>query len=130
MAVALLVCAFVIAPTATAPAATPLPQESLTIFEGQLNGHQVSAVTLHTKTHTFHASLTDGRRLSIAFPASQQQRLEGEIRAQGIAVQVAKAQSPPSHKRRYIVGGAVIVAIVLGIAIWLLMRRRRLREEE
>jgi len=109
----------------TASAATPPPSESLTIFEGQLNGHQVSAVTLHTKVHTFHASLTDGRRVVIAFPSSQQQQLMSEIRAKGITVKVAKVQ-PPSHKRRYIVGGVVILVIVL-VVVGLLTRMRRMR---
>jgi ATP-dependent Zn protease len=128
--VALLVCACALASATPTLAATPLPQESLVIFEGQLNGHQVTAVTVHTKTHTFHISLKDGRRISIAFPASQQQRLEGDIRAQGIAVQVAKVQPPPSHKLRYIVGAIVIVLIVLAIVGLLYMRRRRTREDE
>jgi ATP-dependent Zn protease len=131
-AVALLACVCAIVHATSALAAMPLPRESLVTFEGQLNRHQVSAVTLHTKVHTFHASLTDGHRVSIAFPSSQQQRLEGDIRARGIAVQVAKVQSPPSHKRRYIVGAVVIVVVVLAIVGLLLLsaRRRRMHEDE
>jgi hypothetical protein len=41
-------------------------------------------------------------------------------------VKVAKGQ--PSHKRRYIVGGAVIVLAVTGLLVY--MRRRRVRNEE
>ncbi len=130
MVALLVVCVCALASTATALAATPLPQESLATFEGQLNGHQVTAVTLHTKAHTFHASLKDGSRISIAFPSSQQQRLEGDIRAQGIVVQVAKVQPPPSHKLRYIIGAVVIVAIVLAAVGLLSVRRRRMREDE
>jgi ATP-dependent Zn protease len=114
----------------TAQAETPPPKESLAIFESQLNGHQVSAVTLHTKAHTFHALLTDGRKVIIAFPSSQQQQLVSDIGAKGITVKVAKVQPPPSHKRRYIVGGVMIVAIVLAAVGLLLRRRRRMREEE
>ena len=110
----------------TAPAATPAPSESLVIFEGQLKGHQVSTVTLHTKAHTFRVLLTDGRIVRIAFPASEQQRLVGDIGAAGVTVTVAKAQSP-SHKRRYIAGGVVIVLVILALG-WLL-RKRRMREE-
>jgi hypothetical protein len=131
-AVALLACLCAIVHSTSVLAATPLPRESLVTFEGQLNGHQVSAVTLHTKTHTFHASLTDGRRVGIAFPTSQQQRLEGDIRARGLAVQVAKVPSPPSHKRRYIAAAVVIVVVILAILGLLLLsvRRRRVREDE
>lgn len=128
--VVLLACACAVAHATPTLAATPLAEESLAIFEGQLSGHRVSAVTLHTKAHTFHASLTDGRRVSIAFPPSQQQRLVKDVRARGIAVKVAKVQ-PPSHKRRYIVGGVVIVVIILAVAGLLLRaRERRMREDE
>ncbi len=129
-AVALLAFAYAASLATTALAATPPPSESLVIFEGQLNGHQVSSVTLHTKAHTFHASLTDGRRVIIAFPSSQQQQLVNDVRAKGITVKVAKVQ-PASHKRRYIVGGVVIVVIILAVVgVLLLTRRRRMREEE
>lgn len=126
----LLACVCMIAHATPTLAATPLPREGLVTFEGQLNGHQVTAVTVHTKAHTFHVSLKNGRRISIAFPASQQQRLEEDIRAQGIAVQVAKVQPPPSHKLRYILGAVVLVAIVLAVAGLLYVRRRRTREDE
>jgi hypothetical protein len=91
----------------------------------------VSTVTLHTKVHTFHASLTDGRRVVVAFPSSQQQQLVSDIRAKGVTVNVAKVQSP-SHKRRYIVGAVVIVVIVLAAVVGLVRsaRRRSMREAE
>lgn len=127
--VAMLACVCALASTATALAARPLPQESLAIFEGQLNGHRVSGVTLHTEAHTFHASLKDGRKVSVVFPTSEQQRLEGDIRARGITVKVAKAQSP-SHKLRYIVGAVAILVIVLAVVGLLYVRRRRMREDE
>jgi ATP-dependent Zn protease len=130
-AAALLVYACVLASATTALAASPPPIESIVVFEGQLNGHQVSAVTLRTRAHTFHVTLTDGRKVRIAFPPSQQQRLLNDIETKGIAVKVAKAQPPPSHKLRYIVGGIVIVAVVVAVVgLLLYMRRRRLREEE
>jgi ATP-dependent Zn protease len=130
-AVALLVSVCVLASAATAMATAPPASESLATFEGQLNGHQVSAVTLFTASHTFHVTLTDGHKVRIAFPVSQQQRLVSGIGARGITVKVAKAKSPPPHKLRYIVGGIVIVVIVLCIAGWLLLsRRRQTREEE
>jgi hypothetical protein len=123
-------CAIASATPALATRTAPT-KESLVIFEGQLHGHHVSGVTLHTKTHTFHASLKDGQKVSVVFPASQQQRLEGDIGAEGIAVKVAKVQPPPSHKTLYIVGAIVIVVIALAAAgLLLYMRRRRMREDE
>lgn len=128
--VALLACACTFPAAATALATTQPTNESIAVFEGQLNGHQVRTVTLHTKAHAFHALLTDGDRAIVAFPSSQQQRLVGEIRAGGVTVNVAETQSP-SHKRRYIVGGLVVVVIVLAIVGMLaLSRKHRTREEE
>lgn len=111
----------------TALGATPPPQESLATFEGRLRGHQVSAATLRTKVHVLHVLLRDGSKAVVALPSSQQQRVLGEISAEGVTVKVVNAK-PASHKRRYIAGGAVIVVVVLGVAVWL-MRRRRTREE-
>ena len=98
------------------------------VFKGQLEEHQVRTVTLHTKAHTFHAMLTDGDRAIVAFSPSQQQQLENAIRAKGVTLNVAAAQSP-SHKR-YVVGGLVIVVIIiLAVAsVLTLSRKRRLRE--
>jgi ATP-dependent Zn protease len=128
--VALLACACTLPSAATAPAATQPANESITVFEGQLNGHQVRTVTLHTKAHTFHALLTDGDRTIVAFSPSQQQQLVDEIRAKGVTVNVTKAQAS-SHKRRYIVGGLVVVLIVLAVVgVLALSRKRRTREEE
>ncbi len=101
------------------------------IFEGQLRGHQVRSVTLHTKAHDFHTTLKDGRKVVVAFPASQQQQLLGDVRADGVTVKVVKAKAP-SHKRRYIIIGGAIVVVVLAVAglLLFLRRRRRAREEE
>jgi ATP-dependent Zn protease len=129
--VALLVCTCALASATTVLAATTQPtNESIAVFEGQLDGHQVRTVTLHAKAHAFHASLTDGDRTIVAFSPSQQQRLVDEIRAKGVTVNVAKAQAS-SHKRRYIVGGLVVVVVVLAVVgVLALTRRRRMREEE
>ena len=123
---AVLAFACTITSPAAALAAAPPPSESLVVFEGQLNGHQVSAVTLHTKAHTFHVTLEDGRVVKVVFPSAEQQRLMQNLGAEGIAVKVAKVQSP-SHKRRYIAGGLVIVVIILAV-VGLLLRRRRMRD--
>jgi ATP-dependent Zn protease len=127
--VALLVCACTLPSTATALATTQPANESLAIFEGQLNGHQVSTVTLGTKAHAFRVVLADGHIVRVVFPPSQQQQLMKNIEAAGITVKVAKVQ-PQSHKRRYLVWGVVVVLIILAaIGLTLSARRRRMREE-
>ena len=113
-----------------AQAETPPPKESLAIFEGQLHGHQVSAVTLRTKAHTFRVALTDGHVVSVLFPAAQRQQLTTNIKAAGITVKIAKTPPAPSHKRRYIAGAFALVVIVLAVAGVLVSSRRRRRREE
>lgn len=109
---------------------TPRATESVAVFTGQLKGHRVQAVTLHTKAHNFRVTLRDGRKVTVAFTASEQQRLLADARANGVTVKVAEARQP-SHKRRYIaIAVAVVAVLALGIAAWLFVRRRRLREEE
>ena len=129
-AIAALACAGVLATATPALAASQAAQEGVVVFEGQLNGHQVKAVVLHTRAHSFRVTLRNGRKVSVAFPASEQQRLLEEVEAHGVAVKVAKAQ-PPSHTRRYVaIGVAVVLVIALAAGAWLFMRRRRIREEE
>jgi ATP-dependent Zn protease len=111
-------------------AATPLANESVATFEGQLNRHQVRVVSLQTNAHTLHVALKDGRKMRVAFPSSEQRRLVGQVESRGVRVKVSKVKSPPA-KTRYIVGGVAIVAIAAVVAgLLLFMRRRRLREEE
>lgn len=119
-------------PAPPALATTPAtPIEGVAVFEGQLNGHQVRAVVVHAKTHRLRITLGDGRKVTVTFPATEQQRLLDEIRAHGITVKVTKTQSP-SHKRRDIAIGVAVVVIVVGLAVgaWLYLRKRRIREEE
>ena len=84
-------------------------------------------MTLYTKAHLFRVTLDDGRVVRVPFPSVAQQQLLDDVRATGIAVKVATGQ-PPSHKRRYIAGGVVIVLAVVGLLVY--MRRRRMRNEE
>lgn len=115
---------------ATAAATTAPVKESVVAFEGQLNGRRVQAVVLHTEAHRLRVTLSDGRKVTVAFPASEQQRLLEDARAHGVTVKVAKVE-PPSHKRRDIAIGVGIVIVVIAIAlgIWLLVRKRRMRAE-
>ncbi len=130
-AIALLACSGALNAAMPAVAAEQTAQESVTAFEGQLKGHQVHAVTLHTKAHKLRVTLKDGGKVSVVFSASQQQRLLEDIRARGITVKTTTAR-PPSHTRRYLaIGVAVVLVIALAAGAWLFARRRRiLREEE
>ncbi len=129
IALAVLACAFVALASASALAATaPAPKESIAVFEGQLHGHQVRAVTLRPKAHRLTVLLGDGHKVVVVFPASRQQQLRSAAEAGGVTVKVAKVK-PPSHKRRDI-AIAVVLVIALAVGAWLLMRRRRTREEE
>jgi ATP-dependent Zn protease len=129
-AIALLACSGALSGSMQAIAAEQTAQESVTVFEGQLHGHQVHAVTLHTKAHKLRVTLKDGSKVSVVFPASDQQRLLEDVRSRGITVKMTTAQ-PPSHTRRYLaIGVAVVLIIVLAAGAWLFMRRRRMRDEE
>ncbi len=129
-AIALLACVGALAATAPALATEQAAQESVAVFEGQLNRRQVRAVTLHTKSHKLKVTLKDGSKVSVVFPASEQQRLLEDAKAHRVVVKVTKAQ-PPSHTRRYVaIGVAVVLVIALAAGAWLFMRRRRIREEE
>jgi ATP-dependent Zn protease len=126
--VASLFCVLALAPAAVA--SSRAPKESLATFEAQLRGHQVKTLSLHTRVHSFHVTLKDGKKVVVSFPTAAQERLMKAAKGMGVRVKVAKVQ-PVHHKRRYIVGGVVIALILLGVAAWLFLRRqRRMREEE
>lgn len=111
-------------------ATAPAPKESVAVFEGQLHSHQVDEVTLHSKAHSLHISLTDGRKAVVEFPSGQQGRLIGEVGASGLSLKIAKVKAP-SHTRRYIAVGIAIVLIALVVGgMLMLRRRRRMREDE
>jgi ATP-dependent Zn protease len=113
----------------SALAAASLTDESLAAFEGQITGHQVRTVSLVPSAHAFHVALRDGRKVRVAFPPTEQQRLVSRIESAGITVKVAKVK-PAHSKKRYVIGGVVIALIVLAGGGWLLLRRKRMREEE
>jgi ATP-dependent Zn protease len=128
--IALLACSGALSAAMPAVAAEQTAQEGIVVLEGQLYGHQVRAVTLHTKAHKLRVTLKDGSKVSVVFPASEQQRLLEDVRGHGVTVKVTTAQ-PPSHTRRYVAIGVAAVALVaLALGVWLYLRRRRMREEE
>ena len=115
---------------APALAATTTPRESVAVFEGQLYGHQVRKVTLLPRAHNFRVLLSNGSKVVIVFPASRQQQLRSAVEASGVTLTAAKV-TPPSHKRRDIaIAIGVVVIIALAAGAWLLVRRRRMHEEE
>jgi len=127
-----LACACLAALAGPAGAAA-LSKESIATFQAQLGGGQVHAVVFHEKVHKMHVALNDGRKFTILYGQSEQQRLFTEIQAKGVSVKIAKPKPAKKkttvhHKLRYIAGGIVIVVIVVVVAVLLIDRRRKRRE--
>ena len=126
-----------LAMSATALAATAIhfQSESLTALEGQLSHHEVHALAFHPDTGTghIHASLNDGRHMTIIYTSSEQAQLIAQARADGtpVTIAVAKpkaAKAPVHHKLRYIAAGILVVVIVVVAAVLLIDRRRKMGE--
>jgi hypothetical protein len=133
MAFAILVVAS--AGSALATTAIHFQPESLTVLEGQLGHHEVHALTFHEATGTghIHASLNDGRRVTVVYSTSEQARLLALARADGTPVAVAAvkpkhATTTVHHKLRYIAGGILVVVIIVVVGVLLIDRRRKLGE--
>lgn len=106
--------------------------ENLAAYEHQLNGAEVHAATFHPRTDVIHVALNDGRRMTIAYNASEQSTLIAQLHAHHVPVSVAVATTkakPVHHKLRYIVGGVLVVVIVIVLLVLLLGRRRTIAHE-
>jgi hypothetical protein len=124
-----------LAVTASAASAIHYESESLSTLQAQLHAHEVSAVGFHPSSGTahIHASLNDGRHVTIAYLPSEQEQLVAQVRAAGATVTIAKAKQKAAkkathHKLRYIAGGILIVVIIVVAGVLLVDRRRRLNE--
>jgi hypothetical protein len=120
--------------TATATA-IHYESETLTVLQGQLGHHEVRSVSFHPGTGTghIHATLKDGRHLTVVYADSEQAQLIAQARAEGARVTIAKAKAkaakkPAKHKLRYIAGGILVVVIIVVAAVLLVDRRRKLNE--
>jgi hypothetical protein len=112
--------------------------ETLTTLEAQLGHHEVRALSFHpgaagAATGHIHASLKDGRHMTVLYPTSEQAQLIALARTDATRVTIAKAKPKAvkpavHHKLRYIAGGILIVVIVVVVAVLLIDRRRKLGE--
>jgi hypothetical protein len=123
------------ASSALAATAIHFQPESLTVLEGQLGHHEVHALTFHEATGTghIHASLNDGRHVTVVYSTSEQARLLALARADGTPVAVAAVKPKPAkttvhHKLRYIAGGILVVVIIVVVGVLFVDRRRKLGE--
>jgi hypothetical protein len=123
------------AATALAASAVHFQSESLTALEGQLGHREVHALAFHPATGTghIHASLNDGRHMTVVYSTSEQAQLIARARADGARVAIATvkpkaAKAPVHHKLRYIAGGILLVVIIVVAAVLLIDRRRKLGE--
>jgi hypothetical protein len=110
-------------------------RESLSALQGQLHNHEVKALGFHPAPGSghIHASLNDGRHMTISYASTEQAQLVAQAQAQGAQVTIAKAKAtaakkPVHHKLRYIAGGILIVVIVVVAAVLLVDRRRKLNQ--
>jgi hypothetical protein len=120
---------------ALAATAIHFQSESLPALETQIGHHEVHALSFHPGTGTghIHASLNDGRHMTVIYATSEQPQLITKARAEGIRVTIAKAKPKAAkpavhHKLRYIAAGILVVVIVVVAAVLLIDRRRKLGE--
>ena len=92
-------------------------------------------MTFHEATGTghIHASLNDGRHVTVVYSTSEQARLLALARADGTPVAVAAvkpkaAKTTVHHKLRYVAGAILVVVIIVVVGVLLIDRRRKLRE--
>src|ERR1039458_7190011 len=97
--------------TATALAASPIhfQRESLPALKGQLQHREVHALDFHPATGTghIHASLNDGRHMTVEYARSEQAQLITLASDDHTPVTIATAKpkaaaKPVHHKLRYI----------------------------
>jgi hypothetical protein len=128
LATGLLACG--VAGPALAATIIHFQRESLPALKRQLNADRIHAATFHPKSHVIHASLNDGQRMTVSYPASEQSAIEAQLRSRGVPVEVALPSAHKAkavhHKLRYIAGGVLIVVILVVLAVLLLGRNRTL----
>ncbi len=126
-----------LATSTVAPAAGAIhfQPESLPALKEQLAHHDVHALAFHPTTTSghIHASMNDGRHLTIVYATSEQAALVALARTDGTRVLIAAAKpktaaKPAHHKLRYIAAGILVVVIIVVAAVLLIDRRRKMGE--
>jgi hypothetical protein len=116
-----------------ATAAVHFQHENYAALVFQLRKGEVHALVLHPQGYKAHASLDDGRHMTVTYQPSDVAMLESLTRAKGASFTVASATHKTTathHKLRYIAGGILIVVIVVVLAVLLIGRRRALEDED
>ncbi len=119
--------AILVAPAATAPAATKAKEESYQQFLAQLSKGEVKSAVLVPKQTTLHAKLKNGARYTAKYPSSDRKRLVAELHQRNVHVSFAKPKKKKKSSRirlRYIALGVIGVGALVS-AGWVLTRRRR-----
>jgi hypothetical protein len=138
--VASLACASLLAGPVAAGAATIVyAPESLSVYEQQLNGGKIKAVTINKRVRSLRVTLDDGSYVLAHYAPKGEQQAAAALEAKHVPVVVlspteasrelkSEPKKPAKHKLRYIAAGVLIVVIIIVAAV-LLIRRRRYRDD-
>jgi hypothetical protein len=108
-------------------------RESYQELLAQLHNREVVAVVLHPQGYRAHASLADGRHVTVTYTPAGESRLAAATHAGGASFAIAtstRTSTAVHHKLRYIAGGVLIVVILVVLVVLLIGRRRELGEAD
>jgi len=112
--------------------------ESITVYQQQLAGGQVQAVTINKAIRSLRVTLKDGSHVLVKYPPHEEPAQAAALAAKHVPVIVltpkeakkeAAASKTVHHKIRYIVGGILIVVVVVVGSVLFISRRRRALED-
>jgi hypothetical protein len=134
--VASLACASLLAGPVAARAATILyTPESFSVFEQQLAGGKIKAVTINKRVRSLRVTLDDGSYVLARYKPKEEQKVAAALQAKHVPVLVltpteaskevkAGSKKHAKHKLRYIAAGVLVVVIIIVAAVLLIRRRR------
>jgi hypothetical protein len=117
-----------------AAAATPTyTKESKQAYEAQLNKGEIASATFNKPVRSLRLTLKNGRHVLYTYPKKGSAALEEALAAKSVPVtqlhgKHKKKATSSKHTRRYI-ALAIVVVLVLGVAGFLLARRRRIGQD-
>jgi hypothetical protein len=104
-------------------------------FDQQIAAKKIKTAVINKSLRTVRVTLDDGTHVLGKYPKHQVPQTIARLKAAGATVSVlskkegerqAAKGKKHKHKIRYIVGGALIVLIVIGGAVWFIRRRRQI----
>lgn len=109
-------------------------KEGFKVYEQQLAGGQIEAVTINKRLRSLRVTLKNGQHVLARYKPKGESSAAAALQAKGVPVTVlstteAASEKPAHHKLRYIVGAAVIVVLVI-VATVLFVDRKRKRDRE